>query len=59
MLGDNGMLVVAEAVPEQYRELWKGKALDGACRTMPVLCDGLIYCRNDAGRLVCIDVKGP
>lgn len=59
MLGDNGMLVVAEAAPEQCRELWKGKALDGTCRTMPVLSAGLIYCRNDAGRLVCLDLKGP
>jgi hypothetical protein len=25
--------------------------------TPPVLCNGLIYCRNYAGELICIDVR--
>jgi len=57
--GEKGVLAVTEATPEQYRELWQGKVLDGICWTMPTLSDGLVYCRNDKGRLVCLDLKGP
>jgi len=58
MLGDKGTLAVAEAGPDQYRELSKSKVLDGTCWTVPTLCNGLIYCRNDKGRLLCLDLKG-
>lgn len=58
MLGDKGTLAIAEATPVQYKELWKEKVLDGTCWTVPTLCDGLIYCRNDKGRLICLDLKG-
>lgn len=58
IMGDKGTMVVAEATPEQYRELWKEKVLDGTCWTVPTLCNGLIYCRNDKGRLLCLDLKG-
>jgi outer membrane protein assembly factor BamB len=58
MLGDKGMLVVVEATPEQYKELWKEQVLDSTCWTVPTLCSGLIYCRNDKGRLICLDLKG-
>lgn len=57
--GEKGVLAVAAATPEKYRELWQGKVLDGICWTMPTLSDGLVYCRNDKGRLVCLDLKGP
>ncbi len=57
--GEKGVLAVAEATPEKYHELWQAKVLDGVCWTMPTLCNGLVYCRNDKGRLVCLDLKGP
>lgn len=59
ILGEKGVLAVAEATPEKYREVWQGKVLDGTCWTMPTLCEGLVYCRNNQGRLVCVDLKGP
>lgn len=58
VLGERGVLSVAEASPEGYRELWSQKVIDGTCWTMPTLCNGLIYCRNDKGRLVCLDLSG-
>lgn len=57
--GEKGVLAVADATPEKYQELWRKQVLDGICWTMPVLSDGLVYCRNDAGRLVCVDMKTP
>jgi outer membrane protein assembly factor BamB len=56
-LGDQGDLVVAEASPQQYRELSRAKVLKETCWTMPVLSGGCIYCRNDVGDLVCVDVR--
>jgi len=35
----------------------RAKVLSGLCWTMPVLCDGRLYCRNHPGRLVCLDVR--
>ena len=57
VLGEKGALTVIEASPAGYKELWQGKVLDGTCWTMPVLSGGLIYCRNDKGSLVCLDLK--
>jgi outer membrane protein assembly factor BamB len=58
VLNEKGVLSVAEASPEGYSELWSQKVLDGTCWTMPTLCNGLIYCRNDKGRLVCLNLSG-
>jgi outer membrane protein assembly factor BamB len=56
VLTSKGELVVATASPQEFRELSRRKVLDGGvCWTTPVLLDGLIYCRNSLGRLVCLD----
>lgn len=55
---DKGHLVVAEATPEAYRELARATVLDSYCWTPPVLANGLIYCRNSKGTVVCLDVRG-
>lgn len=58
-IGGKGDLVVVEADPTAYREHSRAKVLDGGvCWTMPVLVDGLIYCRNSLGTLVCRDHRG-
>lgn len=62
MLELNGTLHVAEATASSFRELANMDVLQGAKRprtfaTPPVLCNGLIYCRNFAGDLICIDVR--
>jgi hypothetical protein len=62
MIEPKGVLHIAEATPEGYKELSSADVLGGAGRprlfvTAPVLCGGRIYCRNYAGDLVCIDVS--
>lgn len=56
-LSDKGKLMIAEAVPTDYRELASAQILEGKCWTVPVLANGRIYARNAAGNLVCIDVS--
>jgi len=56
-LGDGGMLVVAEATPQGFKRLGAAKPLGGKCWNVPVLCDGLLYVRNNAGTLVCLDLR--
>lgn len=56
VLSSKGELIVAEASPQEYRELSRRKVLDGGVYwTNPVLLGGRIYCRNSLGRLVCLD----
>ena len=62
MLELNGMLRIAQATPAEYTELSSADVLAGAARPRffaapPVISNGLIYCRNFAGDLVCIDVR--
>ncbi|HUS47482.1 MAG TPA: PQQ-binding-like beta-propeller repeat protein [Phycisphaerae bacterium] len=53
-----GELVIAEASPDGYKELARTKVLSGICWNMPVLSNGMIYCRNDQGDMVAVDVSG-
>lgn len=56
VLSEKGELVIAEASPKEFRELARHKVLDGsACWTAPVLVNGHLYLRNQAGTLVCRD----
>lgn len=57
ILSEDGKLVIAEASPQEYKELASAKILTGKCWTVPVLANGRIYARNANGQLVCIDVK--
>lgn len=60
VLTEKGELVVAETTPEAYREVARARVMDRPkCWTMPVLCNGKIYCRNDQGDLVCVDGTRP
>ncbi len=57
-LTQRGDLVVADVDPEEYREHVRHKVLEGGVQwTTPVVCGGLIYCRNNAGMLVCVDAR--
>lgn len=60
VLTENGGLLIADASPADYRELAAAKGVLGkTCWTMPVLCDGRLYCRNEKGDLVCLDLRKP
>ena len=56
IMSSRGDYVVAEATPEEFRELRRETIMwGGVYWTTPVLCGGLAYCRNSMGDLVCID----
>lgn len=57
ILSDDGRLVLAAASPAGYQELATAQVLERTCWTVPVLSHGRIYCRNDAGQMVCVDVS--
>jgi outer membrane protein assembly factor BamB len=57
ILSEGGKLLIAEAAPEEFRVLAQGQILQGKCWTVPVLSHGVIYARNAAGDLVCIDAR--
>jgi hypothetical protein len=54
VLGDKGELAVAPAAPDRFRALARAHVLGGKCWTTPVLANGRLYCRNAAGRLICL-----
>ncbi len=58
VLGEKGMLVVADASPAGFKPISHAQVLGGKCWTTPVLSNGKIYCRNARGDLVCVDVSG-
>ncbi|MEQ1827054.1 MAG: PQQ-binding-like beta-propeller repeat protein [Pirellula sp.] len=59
ILSQNGELIIANASSKEFSPTSKAKVLDGKCWTVPVLCNGKIYCRNAAGDVVCLDVRPP
>jgi len=54
--GSKGALCIFAANPAEPKLLAKAQVLTGKCWTAPVLANGLIYCRNSTGELVCVDV---
>lgn len=58
VLSERGDLVIVKVDPAAYHELARAEGLLGkTCWTPPVLCGGIIYCRNDKGNLVAVDVR--
>lgn len=58
ILSGKGELIVAPADPAGFKALARAKVVEGKCWTVPVLANGLIYCRTSQGSLVCLDVSG-
>ena len=56
---ETGDLVVAPPSPAGFKELTRAKVLSGKCWVVPVLANGRLYVRNNAGDLVCLDVANP
>ncbi len=57
VLSDRGELMVAPASPEGFKPTARAQVLGGKCWTVPVLANGLIWCRNSRGDVVCVDVR--
>ncbi|MDA1141836.1 MAG: PQQ-binding-like beta-propeller repeat protein [Planctomycetota bacterium] len=57
ILSETGKLIIAKASPAGYEELQSVQLLQRKCWTMPVLSNGRIYCRDEAGNMVCVGVN--
>lgn len=58
VLSEKGELTVAPAVPDGFKVIARAKVLRGKCWTAPVLSGGRLFCRNAAGEVVCLDLRG-
>ncbi len=60
IIDKNGGLVIADANPVRFNEMYHVQVLDGGkFWTTPILTGGRIYCRSSLGELVCRDHRGP
>jgi len=58
MFNENGNLFVVKASPSSFEEIASAtKILGKTCWTAPVLCRGVIYCRNSEGDVAAVDVS--
>ena len=57
-LTEAGDLVLADASPKGYKELGRKKVLSNRCWVQPTLANGKVYCRNNTGELVALDLGG-
>jgi outer membrane protein assembly factor BamB len=57
VLDDHGVLRLVSTAGDTYRETVSAKVLNGPCWTLPVLASGLLYCHNNEGDLVCLDLR--
>lgn len=58
ILGERGNLVLAEATPEEYREVSSFELFDTLTWIVPTLSDGRLYVRSET-ELVCLDLRKP
>jgi outer membrane protein assembly factor BamB len=56
ILGEHGKLALAEATPQEYRELSQFQPFRSRCWTAPVLADGKLYLRDEQ-EVLCLDLK--
>ncbi len=57
ILSEQGELIIAKASQQGFEPTARHDVMDGKCWTVPVLSNGLIYCRNEVGDVVCVDVR--
>ncbi|MCZ6837199.1 MAG: PQQ-binding-like beta-propeller repeat protein [Planctomycetota bacterium] len=56
IISGKGELIIADASPGGFVEHSRQKVLEGGVYwAMPILANGLIYCRNSNGDMVCLD----
>jgi len=59
ILREAGDLIVARASAESYQELSRNKIFDGQSWTVPAFSKGRVYCRNNSGQVVCLQLFCP
>jgi outer membrane protein assembly factor BamB len=58
-LNERGEVTVGDIADGSFKKLASASVLAnaGKCWTMPVLANGLLYCRGSSGKLVCLDLR--
>ncbi len=59
ILREAGDLIVARVSAESYQELSRNKIFDGQSWTVPAFSKGRVYCRNNSGQVVCLQLFCP
>jgi outer membrane protein assembly factor BamB len=57
VLTERGELIVMRARTDRAEELARAQVLGGKCWPQPVLANGVLYVRNAAGNVVCLDLR--
>ncbi len=59
VLSEKGQLICAQADPEKFKVIAETQVMPSTkkCWTVPTLANGLLYARNAAGELVCVELK--
>ena len=56
-LSATGELIVAPASADGFKPTARAQVLGGKCWTVPVLANGLVYCRNSRGDIIAVDLR--
>jgi outer membrane protein assembly factor BamB len=56
-LSATGEMIVAPASPGSFKPTARAQVFGGKCWTVPVLANGLVYCRNSRGDIVAVDLR--
>lgn len=57
VLSERGELMTAKPSPAGFEPISRAQVLGGRCWVVPVFSHGLLYCRNNAGELVCLELR--
>jgi outer membrane protein assembly factor BamB len=57
VISAKGELMVAPASPEGFKPISQAQVLGVNCWTVPVLANGIVYCRNSKGDVVAVDLR--
>ncbi len=57
ILSEKGELLMGDASPVEFKTVARTQVLGGKCWTPPALANGLLYARNAAGQVVCLDLS--
>lgn len=57
VLSGTGELTIAKRSSESFEAITSAQVLSGRCWSVPVLANGILYCRNAEGEVVALNVK--
>jgi outer membrane protein assembly factor BamB len=57
VLGEQGDLIIGKASPDEFIVQARARVLTGRCWVVPVLSNGLLYCRDNTGNLIALDLR--